>query len=73
MQNGATETQPLPPPARERAGQRVFSTAEASHLKHGLPPSRESFAIQTVALPAKIAETLYPLEISVEGGEVSGR
>ena len=25
------------------------------------------------ALPAKIAETLYPLEISVEGGEVSGR
>ena len=24
-------------------------------------------------LPAKIAETLYPLEISVEGGEVSGR
>ena len=28
---------------------------------------------QGVALPAKIAETLYPLEISVEGGEVSGR
>ena len=26
-----------------------------------------------VALPAKIAETLYPPEISVEGGEVSGR
>jgi hypothetical protein len=25
------------------------------------------------ALPAKIAETLYPREISVEGGEVSGR
>ena len=25
------------------------------------------------SLPAKIAETLYPLEISVEGGEVSGR
>ena len=24
-------------------------------------------------LPAKIAETLYPREISVEGGEVSGR
>ncbi len=28
---------------------------------------------EMVALPAKIAETLYPLEISVEGGEVSGR
>jgi hypothetical protein len=26
-----------------------------------------------IALPAKIAETLYPREISVEGGEVSGR
>ena len=26
-----------------------------------------------VTLPAKIAETLDPLEISVEGGEVSGR
>ena len=25
------------------------------------------------SLPAKIAETLYPREISVEGGEVSGR
>ena len=24
-------------------------------------------------LPAKIAETLYPLEMSIEGGEVSGR
>jgi CRISPR-associated endonuclease/helicase Cas3 len=27
----------------------------------------------TNALPAKIAETLHPLAISVEGGEVSGR
>jgi len=27
----------------------------------------------TAALSAKIAETLYPREISVEGGEVSGR
>ena len=26
-----------------------------------------------LTLPAKIAETLDPLEISVEGGEVSGR
>jgi hypothetical protein len=28
---------------------------------------------QISALPAKIAETLYPREISVVGGEVSGR
>ena len=29
--------------------------------------------VERQALPAKIAETLYSLEISVEGGEVSGR
>ena len=28
---------------------------------------------EAATLPAKIAETLDPLEISVEGGEVSGR
>ena len=36
------------------------------------PPSGGS-ALGGAALPAKIAETLHPREISVEGGEVSGR
>ena len=36
-------------------------------------PARRQLLPFDAALPAKIAETLYPLEISVEGGEVSGR
>ena len=47
--------------------------ARASSFIHKLGHSVDLPLLVPSSLPAKIAETLDPLEISVEGGEVSGR
>ena len=58
----------------ERATDRIhmFVRALDGLMKLEQNMGERGFVART-ALPAKIAETLYPLEISVEGGEVSGR
>ena len=50
---------------------RFLDHADIATTSRYLQASR--LGLHAATLPAKIAETLYPLEISVEGGEVSGR
>src|SRR5688572_1625407 len=48
VENRAPEREPLPPPARQVAGQRVLAPLEARHLEHELPPRLDPGAGQPV-------------------------
>ena len=48
VEDGAAEREPLPPAARQVAGQRALAAAEAGHVEHERAPRVEPVARQAV-------------------------